>query len=64
MSQVRSVTYVSGLDNVGFGVRRRDFNPRPSEFEIRCSIQLSYERIPDFNGLHRNGGPKHSAAPE
>jgi hypothetical protein len=31
--------------------RSEGFEPPTLGIEIRCSIQLSYERIPDFNGL-------------
>ena len=43
MSQVRSVTYVSGLDRGGLA-RSEGFEPPTLGIEIRCSIQLSYER--------------------
>ena len=43
MSQVRSVTYVSGPDSVSLA-RSEGFEPPTLGIEIRCSIQLSYER--------------------
>jgi hypothetical protein len=44
MSQVRSVTHVSGLDKMGLA-RSERFELPTLGIEIRCSIQLSYERV-------------------
>ena len=46
MSSVRSVTYVSGPDK-GALARSERFELPTLGIEIRCSIQLSYERVSD-----------------
>jgi hypothetical protein len=58
MSQVRSVTYVSGPDRSCLA-RSEGFEPPTLGIEIRCSIQLSYERVEgrlaEFEGASQQG---------